>query len=86
MGNFGEKFSNRKDLERALKKLKKNKIKKTRDRKEIAEIFKESIINERFDSKSIFEENRHKIWLKQHLGSPLDLLLRILHKKIVRII
>ena len=40
---FGEKFPNRKDLERALKKLKKNKIKKTRDRKEIAEIFKESI-------------------------------------------
>ena len=63
---FGEKFSNRKDLERALKKLKKNKIKKTRDRKEIAEIFKESIINERFDSKSIFEENLIKLEIDQN--------------------
>ena len=63
---FGEKFSNRKDLERALKKLKKNKIKKTRDRKEIAEIFKESIINERFVSKSIFEENLIKLEINQN--------------------
>ena len=63
---FGEKFSNRKDLERALKKLKKNKIKKTRDRKEIAEIFKESIINERFNSKSIFEENLIKLEIDQN--------------------
>ena len=32
--------------------------------------------------KSVFKENWYKIWLKRHLGSPVDLLLSLLHMKL----
>ena len=43
-------FSKRRDLESALKDLRSNPIRKTRDRKQAADLFKRSLMNERFDS------------------------------------
>jgi len=50
----GAEFSDRRDMERALKDLRDNRIRKTRDRKRAAELFKRSILNERFASEEIF--------------------------------
>ncbi|WP_299476211.1 sugar ABC transporter permease [uncultured Roseibium sp.] len=51
----GEVFSKRRDVERALKDLRSNPIRKTRDRKQAADLFKRSLMNERFDSPTAFE-------------------------------
>ena len=50
----GAKFSARRDMERALKDLRENRIRKTRDRKDAAELFKASILNERFATEAAF--------------------------------
>lgn len=47
-------FSSRRDMERALKSLKANKIRSTKDRKAAAELFKHSLLNERFPTESKF--------------------------------
>jgi inositol-phosphate transport system permease protein len=47
-------FSDRRDMERALKDLRDNRIRRTRDRKEAAELFKRSILNERFATEAAF--------------------------------
>ncbi|WP_421700900.1 carbohydrate ABC transporter permease [Aliiroseovarius sp.] len=50
----GAQFATRRDMERALKDLKRNRIRKTRDRKEAAELFKRSILNERYLTEEAF--------------------------------
>ncbi len=47
-------FSSRRDMERALKDLKQNKIRSTKDRKAVAELFKRSILNTRFATEQGF--------------------------------
>ena len=47
-------FSARRDMERALKDLKANKIRSTKDRKAAAELFKHSLLNERFEAEANF--------------------------------
>ncbi|MBG6144535.1 carbohydrate ABC transporter permease [Roseibium album] len=51
----GEVFAKRRDVERALKGLRSNPIRKTRDRKAAAELFKRSMMNERFPTLPAFE-------------------------------
>ncbi|KUF09999.1 carbohydrate ABC transporter permease [Pseudoponticoccus marisrubri] len=50
----GESFATRRDVERALKDLRQNRIRKTRDRKAAAELFKRSVLNERFGTEAEF--------------------------------
>lgn len=50
----GARFSDRRDIERALKDLRDNRIRKTRDRKAAAELFKRSVLNERFETEAGF--------------------------------
>lgn len=47
-------FSSRRDIERALKDLRENKIRSTRDRKATAELFKTSVMDIRYELKSEF--------------------------------
>jgi inositol-phosphate transport system permease protein len=47
-------FAKRRDMERALKDLKRNRLRKTKDRKAAAELFKRSILNERFQTEAEF--------------------------------
>lgn len=47
-------FSSRRDMERALKDLKAYKIRSTKDRKAAAELFKHSMLNERFNTETEF--------------------------------
>jgi len=47
-------FASRRDVERALKDLRTNRIRKTRDRKDAAELFTTSVMDERFDEESDF--------------------------------
>ncbi len=51
----GSAFAKRRDIERALKDLRSHPIRKTRDRKAAAELFKRSLLNQRFDDLSLFE-------------------------------
>lgn len=48
----GTSFEKRRDMENALKDLRDNRISKTRDRKEIAEFFKRTLLNERYPDES----------------------------------
>ncbi len=50
----GAKFEARRDMERALKDLRDNRIRSTRDRKKLAELFKTSVMDERFGSEADF--------------------------------
>ncbi len=50
----GREFAERRDMDRALKDLRNNAIRKTRDRKAATELFKRSILNERFDDEATF--------------------------------
>ncbi|MDA5555813.1 carbohydrate ABC transporter permease [Shimia sp. MMG029] len=50
----GAKFDARRDMERALKDLRDNRIRSTRDRKALAELFKTSVMDERFGSEAAF--------------------------------
>lgn len=50
----GVRFNNRRDMERALKNLQQNAIRSTRDRKAAAQLFKRSILNERYDTEVAF--------------------------------
>lgn len=52
----GAEFATRRDMERALKDLKRNRIRKTKDRKAAAELFKHSILNERFQTEAAFRD------------------------------
>lgn len=47
-------FTSRRDMERALKDLRANQIRSTRDRKAAAELFKRSVLNERFATEDQF--------------------------------
>lgn len=47
-------FTSRRDMERALKDLRANQIRSTRDRKAAAELFKRSVLNERFATEDEF--------------------------------
>lgn len=47
-------FDSRRDVERALKDLKQNRIRSTRERKAAADLFKRSILNERFETEAAF--------------------------------
>lgn len=49
-----QKFAEKRDMERALKNLKQNKIRSTKDRKAAAELFKRSLLNERFANEVVF--------------------------------
>ncbi|WP_298818279.1 sugar ABC transporter permease [uncultured Roseibium sp.] len=51
----GEVFTKRRDVERALKDLSSNPIRKTRDRKAAADLFKRSILNQRYETLDAFE-------------------------------
>lgn len=46
--HFGGSFSQKRDIERALNDLKNNRIRSTRDRKQAADLFKQTVLNERF--------------------------------------
>ena len=50
----GARFSERRDMESALKDLRDNRIRKTRDRKAAADLFKRSVLNERFETETQF--------------------------------
>jgi len=50
----GAKFAARRDMERALKDLRSNRIRSTRDRKTLAELFKTSVMDERFETEDEF--------------------------------
>ncbi|MEO0991926.1 MAG: sugar ABC transporter permease, partial [Pseudomonadota bacterium] len=50
----GATFAKRIEMERALKDLRDNQIRKTRDRKDAAELFKRSILNERYETEAAF--------------------------------
>ncbi|ASP23342.1 maltose ABC transporter permease (plasmid) [Antarctobacter heliothermus] len=50
----GARFSERRDMESALKDLRDNRIRKTRDRKAAADLFKRSVLNERFETEAEF--------------------------------
>lgn len=50
----GANFSSRRDIERALKDLRENRIRSTRDRKTAAELFKTSVMDTRYDLESEF--------------------------------
>lgn len=50
----GAEFSDRRDMERALKDLRAHAIRNTRDRKAATELFKRSILNERFTEEAAF--------------------------------
>lgn len=50
----GARFDSRRDVERALKELRQNRIRSTRDRKAAADLFKRSILNERFPTEAAF--------------------------------
>ncbi|OIQ31302.1 MAG: ABC transporter permease [Alphaproteobacteria bacterium MedPE-SWcel] len=50
----GAEFAERRDMERALKDLRDNAIRKTRERKAAADLFKRSILNERFADEAQF--------------------------------
>ncbi len=52
----GAEFSNRRGIERALKDLKSNNIRSTRERKNAAELFRLSVVNTRFDTELEFRE------------------------------
>lgn len=52
----GTSFEQRRDMESALKDLRDNRISKTRDRKEIAEFFKRSLLNERYPDEPTLRE------------------------------
>lgn len=51
----GKTFTSRRDIERALKDLRENRIRSTRDRKAAAELFKTSVMDIRFDTKNEFQ-------------------------------
>ncbi|WP_174825263.1 carbohydrate ABC transporter permease [Ruegeria arenilitoris] len=50
----GAQFSSRRDMERALKDLRANRIRSTRDRKALAELFTSSVMDERFQTEEEF--------------------------------
>ncbi|MES0825072.1 carbohydrate ABC transporter permease [Ruegeria sp. SCP11] len=50
----GATFSSRRDMERALKDLRDNRIRSTRDRKTLAELFTSSVMDERFQTEDEF--------------------------------
>lgn len=52
--HLGESFENRRDLERVLRELRDNPIRSTRDRKAAADLFKQSVLNERVGSEAEF--------------------------------
>lgn len=52
--HFGKSFAQRRDMERALKDLRQNRIRSTRDRKAAAELFKKSVLNERVATEAEF--------------------------------
>ncbi|WP_417273545.1 carbohydrate ABC transporter permease [Celeribacter halophilus] len=52
----GDSFSERRDIERALKDLRQNKIRSTRDRKAAAALFKTSVMDTRFETEEAFRQ------------------------------
>ncbi|NVO55246.1 sugar ABC transporter permease [Rhodobacteraceae bacterium B1Z28] len=50
----GAQFDSRRDMERALKDLRDNRIRSTRDRKALAELFKTSVMDDRFQTRDEF--------------------------------
>lgn len=50
----GAEFASRRDMERALKDLRDNRIRATRDRKALAELFTSSVMDERYESEADF--------------------------------
>jgi len=52
----GDRFPSRRDMERALKDLRNHAIRSTRDRKAAAQLFKRSILNERYPTEDMFRQ------------------------------
>lgn len=52
--HLGDRFDSRRDLESALKEMRENRIRSTRDRKAAADLFKKSVLNERVESEVAF--------------------------------